>query len=106
VEKEPSDELAGINGHYLYRVVVGVVSPAKGHLAMLDFENAVIADGYSMGISAEVLKDAFGAVKRRLTINDPLLMVELSSEPFESVTLFKMPDNAGEDKLAGVVTFF
>ncbi len=106
VEEEPSDELACINGHCLNSVVVGIVSPEKRHLAAIDFENTVITDRYSVGISAEVLKDPFGSVKRRLTIDNPLLMIKVYPELFESVTLPKMTYNAGEDEFAGFVTAF
>ena len=106
VEKKPSDELVGFNGHCLHFIVVGVVSPEERHLAILNLEDAVVADGYSVGISAEVLEDPFGAVKGGLTIDNPLLVVEQPPEAFESVTLIEMTDNVGEEEFAGFVTCF
>jgi hypothetical protein len=71
------DKLTGINGHNLHFVIVGIVPPEERYLAVLNLENAVIADGYSVCIPTEVLKDLFYAIKRRLAINDPLFVVEL-----------------------------
>ncbi len=66
----------------------------------------MITDSYSVGISAEVLKYSFYAVKRRLAIDDPLLMFELSSKSFEGIRLFEMTNNAGEDEITRFKTVF
>ena len=52
VEKEPSDKLIGIQRHDLFFITIGVITPEEGYLAILEFENPVIADSYSVGISA------------------------------------------------------
>ena len=68
-------------------------------MAIPDSEDAVIADGDSMGISAEVLKHAPGAIEGRFAIDDPLLRVELSPEGFEVAGMREMPDTALEYKI-------
>ena len=52
MEKEPSDKLIGIQRHDLFFITIGVITPEEGYLAILEFENPVIADSYSVGISA------------------------------------------------------
>ncbi len=52
----------------------------------------MIADGYPVSISAEVAKDSLNTVKGRFAIDDPLLMVELSTESFESMRCAEMTD--------------
>jgi hypothetical protein len=59
----------------------------------------VIADGDSVGISAEVLKDTLDAIEGRFAIDDPLLVVEVFSEGFEVSGIFEMTETAGEDKI-------
>jgi hypothetical protein len=74
MQEESSDKLMGIERHNLFFVGIGVITPEEGHFAILKLEDTVITDGYSVGISAEVLKDSFYAVKRRLAIDHPLLL--------------------------------
>ena len=62
-------------------------------------EDAVIADGDSVGISAEVLKDPLGATEGRFAIDDPLLFIELFPEDVEVVWFVEMTDTAREDKV-------
>jgi len=106
MKKEPSDELIGLESQGLLFITIGIVPPAKGDIAILDFKNTVVADSNSMGISAQVLKDSLGTIKRRLAIDNPFLMVELSSEHFKGSWVFQMTDAAGEDKLTRFKTSF
>jgi hypothetical protein len=62
-------------------------------------DNAVIADGDSVSISAQVLKNTFGAIEGWLAIDDPFLVVEVFSESFEVPGIFEMTDTVGKDKL-------
>jgi hypothetical protein len=52
-----------------------------------------------VGISAEVLKDTFGAIEGRLTIDDPLLMIELVPEYLKVLGLLEMADTVGKDQI-------
>ena len=99
MKEEPSDELIGLESHGLLFIAIGVVPPAEGDIVVLDIEDTVIADSDPMGISAQIFKDTFGPIKRRLTIDNPLLMVELSSEPLKGFGVLEMTDAAGEYKL-------
>ena len=85
MKKEPSDKLVGLERHGLLTVIVGIISPEEGNIAVLDGEDAVIADGDPVSISAEVLKDPLGAIEGRFAIDDPLLMIEMSPEGFEGL---------------------
>ena len=100
MKKEPSDELVSLERHGLLTVVVCIISPSKGNIAVLDGEDAVIADRDPVSISAEVLKYPLGAIEGRFAIDDPLLMVELSSEGVEVAGILEMTDTAGECKLS------
>ena len=98
MKKEPSDKLACLQRHGLLTVVVCIISPEKRNSAVLDSEDAVVADGDPVGISAEVLKDPHGAIKGRFAIDDPLLMIKMSPEGFEGSGFLEMADAAGEYK--------
>ena len=99
MKKEPSDKLAGLERHGLWTVMVCIIPPSEGDIAVSDGEDAVITDRDPVGISAEVLKDAPGAIKGRFAIDDPLLLVELSPEGFEVAGIREMTDTALEYKI-------
>ena len=54
MKKEPPDKFICLLRQGLLTVTVGIISPEKRNLAVPDSEDAVIADGDSMGISASV----------------------------------------------------
>ena len=98
MKKEPSDELVRLERHGLFAVIVGIISPKKRDIAVLVGKDAIIADRDSVGISAEVIQDPFGSIKRRFAIDNPLLLIELFSEDFKVPGLLEMADTAGEYK--------
>jgi hypothetical protein len=52
-----------------------------------------------VSISAQVLKGPFGAIEGFLTIDDPLLMIELVSEYLKLLGPREMADTVGKDQL-------
>ena len=99
MKKEPSYELIGLERHGLLLIRIGIVPPAEGDSTVLDFEDTVITDSNPVGISAQVLKNTFSAIKRRLAIDNPFLIVKRSSEHLKSSGVLQMPNAAGEDKI-------
>jgi hypothetical protein len=59
----------------------------------------VIADGDSVSLSAQVLKDTLDAIEGWFAIDDPLLVVEVFSEGFEVCGIFEMTETVGKDKI-------
>jgi len=106
MKKEPADKFIGLQRHGFLTVPVCIIPPEKGNLAVLDGEEAVITDRDPMGISAEVLKDPFGAIEGRLAIDDPLLVIEMSPERFEGSGFLEMADTAGEYKITSFEAMF
>jgi hypothetical protein len=99
MEKEPSDELIGLERHSLLFIPIGIVPPAERDIAVLDFDDTVIADGNPMGISAKVLKDTLSSVKRRFAVDNPFFMIELYSECLKCSGIIEMTDAAWEYQL-------
>ena len=106
MKKEPPDKFIGLQRHGFLTVPVGIISPEERNMAIPDSEDAIIADGDSMGISAEVLKNPFGAIEGRFAVDDPLLVVEKSPERFEGSGFLEMVDTAGEYKVIRREGFF
>ena len=104
MQKEPSDKFVRLERHGLFTVIVGIVSPEKRDIAILVGKDAIIADGNPVGISAEVLKDPLGSIKRRFTIDNLLLFIELFPEDLEVAWIFEMTDTARENKITSLET--
>jgi hypothetical protein len=99
VKQEPSDKFISLERHGLFAVIVCIISPEKCDIAIPVVEDAVIADGDPVGISAKVLKDTFGAIEGWFAIDNPLLLIELFSEDLEVPGLLEMAEAAGEYKI-------
>jgi hypothetical protein len=99
MKKEPSYELISLESHGLLFITIGIVPPAEGDIAVLDFEDTIIADSDPVGISAQILKDTLSAVEGWLAIDNPFSMVELSSEHLEDMRLFQMTHTTREDEI-------
>jgi hypothetical protein len=93
-----SDELLGLQSHDLLFITVSIVTPSERNLPILSVYDTVIADGDPVSISAQILKDSLSTAERRLAIDNPLLVVERTSEPLEGTGLHEVTDTAGEDK--------
>lgn len=106
MKEEPSDELIGLESHSLLFISISIVPPAKGYIAVLYFEDTVIADSNPVGISAKVLKDALGTIERRLAVDNPFFMIELPSEDLKGSGILEMMDAAWEDKLTRLKAAF
>ena len=99
MKKEPPDKFIGLQRQGLLTVPVGIISPEEGNVAIPVGEDTVIADGDSMGIPAEVLKDPLGVIEGRFAVDNPLLLIEMSPEGFEGSGFLEMANAAQEYKI-------
>jgi hypothetical protein len=68
VEQEAAQELLDRQSHQALLVTVRGVSPAKGDLAALEGDQAVIGDRHAVGVAAKITENIFGATEGRLAI--------------------------------------
>lgn len=106
MKEESSDELIGFESHDLLFITICVILPAEGDFVVIKIKNAVIAYGDPVGVSSQVLKDPVDSGKRRLAVDDPLLVIEASSEYLKGSRIFEMTDAAREDQLSYRKTIF
>jgi hypothetical protein len=106
VKQKPSDKFICLERHGLFAVIVGIISPEKWDIAIPVGEDAIIADGDPMGISAKILENTFRATEGRFAIDNPLLLIELFPEDLEVAGLLEMADTAGEYKIIRQEAFF
>src|SRR5271157_5109752 len=97
VEQEAAQEFLDRQGHQALLVAVRGVSPAKGDLAALEGDQAVIGDRHAVGVAAEITENVFGATEGRLAIDHPVLPEEGTkerSEGFRFRQKFELPVEA------------
>ena len=85
VEQEAAQELLHRQGHQTLLVTMRGVSPAKGDLAALEGDQAVIGDGHAVGVAAEITENIFGATEGRFAVDHPVVTEEGAEEGSESL---------------------
>src|ERR1019366_9876862 len=76
VEQEAAQELLDRQSHQPLLVAVCRVSPAEGHLSVLEGDQAVIGDRHAVGVAAEITENVFGTTEGRLAVDHPVLPKE------------------------------
>jgi len=84
VQQEAAQELMSGNSHDLLLAAMGVVSPAEGDAIVLKANEAMVGDGYAMGIAGQVVENMFGAAEGWLGVDDPVLLEQLPEKVAEA----------------------
>ena len=89
MQQEPADKLIGGQGHLsvLLTVRCTVLFILERHLAVVHTEQSMIANGDTMGITAQILDDLAGPPEGGLGINDPFALPERSRQIPEGLGL-------------------
>ena len=80
VQQKAAQELMSGDGHDLFLASVSVVSPAEGDAISIQGHEAMVGDGYTMGIAGQIVKHMFGAAEWWLGIDHPVLAEQLPEE--------------------------
>ena len=99
VHEQSVDELDGVERHGPLATSVGVVLPAESHLAILQTEQATVADGRLVGVPSQVLQDSRGSSPWWLGRHDPVGSHGLRQQIVELSWVGQRGELAGEAKL-------
>ena len=77
---EAAQELACGERHNALLVAVRVVFPSEAYAITVEAEQALIADGYAVGVAAKITQHANGITEGRLGIDHPVVLVERTHE--------------------------
>ena len=72
MEEEATDEFLGGKCHRLLLTVVSIVLISEAHLTGFNVQQAVVRDGYAVGVAAYVIQHLFGSGEGRLGIDNPV----------------------------------
>ena len=85
VKQEAAQELLHRKGHQTLLVTMRGVSPAKGNLAALEGDQAVIGDRHAVGVAAEITENVLRATEGRFAVNHPVLPEQWAEKGRESL---------------------
>jgi hypothetical protein len=71
MEQEAAEEFLGPQFHRLGRAPAAIVFIPKAHDAVADEDQALVGDGHSMRVTAEILQHLFRAAPRGFSVDDP-----------------------------------
>ena len=77
VKQESANKFLDINNPGLLLVSVSAIPVAESNLSVLDFDDAVIGQSYSVGIAAEVIEDFLWRPKGLFGIDHPFPFTQL-----------------------------
>jgi len=80
MQKETPQELIRLQCHRPPFPAVCIILPEEGHLFSIEVQQAVVRNGYAMGIAAEIADDLRGAAESRPDIHNPVILVQLAHE--------------------------
>ncbi len=83
VEQETPQELIYRKCHRLLVVAVRAVSPEECDVSVDKRDQAMVGNGHSMGIAAEIAENIFRAAKWGSAVNDPLMAEQLTDKGVE-----------------------
>ncbi len=87
---QTAQELQRCQSHFLLFVAMRVGSPAQGDLFAIEAEQAMIADGYTMGVTAEVAQHLSRSAEGRFSIDDPVFLKQPVQKDSEALWMPKL----------------
>jgi hypothetical protein len=108
VNQKPADELFHIQSHRpgLVAVLAAIVLPLERYPAVGKAENAIVGQGYAVGVAAQILNRRKRSSKRLLRIDNPFGFsnrIEISLKP---QLVFERLQFAEEPELVSLKRFF
>ena len=89
MNEKPPDELSGREGHCLVMLSVAVIFPAETHTTIFDIKQAVVGDGHTVSVAAQVIKNLLRSGERFFRVDDPFGLLHRGKVTQESVLMLK-----------------
>jgi hypothetical protein len=99
VEQEAAQELLRSERHHSLLISVGIILPAESNLVMVESHEAMVGDGYAMGIAGEIAEYMMGTAEGGLGVDDPVLTEQGAQEAAERLFVGQGLKRSGEGEL-------
>src|SRR5580700_4900783 len=100
MQEKAAHELDRVQRHGLGPVLVRVIFPLKGNLAILQRQQTAVGEGHSMGVPRQVFEYLFGSAEGRLGVDDPFDLAAAVAQSFEGLWLGQCGEFPVEVELA------
>ena len=100
VEQETTQELFSWEFHLAFYVSMGAISPAECDIPIPKRNQAMVGNGHSMRVAAEISENIFRTTERSFTVNDPFVSEELTDKAVKCLRVGKMLQFAMEADFA------
>ncbi len=100
VEQEAAQELLDREGHQALLITVGGVSPAQGDLVVGQGDEAMVGDGDTGRVAAEVMKNMLRTTEGRFAVDHPVRAEQLAEKGGEGLRLSQKLPVSVEAELA------
>jgi hypothetical protein len=84
MQEEALQEGMGVDGHRLEAIAMAAVPVDEADLAIAHLHDAVVRQGHSVSVAADIVHDLRWACKGRFRIHHPGLRIELIEKPLEA----------------------
>ena len=73
MEQKAAQELICRQRHFAFTVAMRAVSPAECNISILKRNQAMVGNGHSMGVAAEIAENIFRAAEGPFAVDDPVV---------------------------------
>jgi hypothetical protein len=99
VEQEAAQELLRTESHHSLLITVGIILAAESNLVMVEGDEAMVGDGYAMGVTGEIAEHMMGTAEGGLGVDDPVLTEQGAQEGAECLLVGQGLKRSGEGEL-------
>src|SRR5262249_13222883 len=92
VEKEAPLKLESGQGHYLLLATMGVILPSEGDSLSIEGDQAMIGNGNTMGIAAQVAQHVHGAAEGWSGVDHPVFIYRENGSGSRTVWSRRVPN--------------
>ncbi len=75
--------------HSALYVPMRAVSPGERNISILEGDQAMVGNGHSMGIAAEIFENMFRTAEWAFTVNDPMVAIEVANKGMKRLRVRK-----------------
>jgi hypothetical protein len=105
MDEEAADELVSTQCHRFLFGVATIILPLEANLAVLDIEDAIVGDGDTVCVAADVLQDLLWSGERALGIDHPFSPTHRGEVTLEGGRLVQVSQGGEERQRAGAEGF-
>jgi len=100
VKEETAQELIRGQWHHAFYASMSPVSPAEGNFSILERDEAMVGNGHSMRVAAEIAENMLWAAEGPFDMQDPVLAIEFADKGVKSLRVREMLQFAVKADLA------